>query len=163
MDKQQEKAQQEKANYTELSGNEQLRLIHNLIDQWIEDLDAEIIEAIGYIDAIRQAWPSQEDFEKRSGKYYEDHIKLETDRLTLQALKLEIPEPMREDERKRNLGFFLDSLKDGVVREFNEDLAELMKESMLKAKNKLSQHHVFIDATVDRPILNSDTMEIDND
>lgn len=54
-------------------------------------------------------------------------------------------------------------LDDQQQREQNEQLAELMKASMMKAKRKLSENHVYVDNEVDRPILNSDTLELDEE
>ncbi len=54
-------------------------------------------------------------------------------------------------------------LDDEKVRQNNEQLAELMKASMFKARDKLSQHHQYIDNEIDRPILNGDTLELDDE
>jgi hypothetical protein len=54
-------------------------------------------------------------------------------------------------------------LEDEVSRNQNEQLAELMKASMMKAKSKLSENHKYIDNEIDRPILNSDTLKLDEE
>lgn len=54
-------------------------------------------------------------------------------------------------------------LEDQNARVHNEQLAELMKEAMIKSKAKLGQNHQYVDGEIDRPILNSDTLELDED
>ena len=67
----------------------------------------------------------------------------------------------RIEDSKTSWAAYIRSLEDEEKREREGDEMELMKLAQNKAKERLSEYHTYLDGKVDRPLFNSDTIELD--
>ena len=67
----------------------------------------------------------------------------------------------RIEDSKSSWAGFLRALEDEEERERVGDDAELMKIAKDKSREKLGTFHTFIDGSIDRPLLNADTINME--
>jgi len=69
----------------------------------------------------------------------------------------------RIEDSKSSWAGFIRALEDEAAREREGDEIELMRLAKDNAAKKLSEYHTYIDGRIDRPLLNSDTVNLDNE